>query len=231
MRFLKSIQNFSGQLAKGIAPEPPTFHPVNRLWNSFFLASQQIILIVDCSGSMSDSDYPPSRLQAAIEAACEYVRTLTQEGKNAEIGVIAFDTRARTILPLTALNQVKPILEAIRSITVCGGTNIACGLQIALELFQQHKNDNADRQIILLTDGHGGQPTAVANTLKMQYDVTLDVIGIGGSPYSVNEALLKQVATTDANGINHYRFIGNPKALKQHYQQLATGLAWKGGRS
>ena len=228
MRFLKSIQNMTVQLAKGIAPETPTFRPVSRLWNSFFLASQQIILIVDCSGSMSDSDYPPSRLQAAIEAACEYVRTLDQEGKNAEIGVIAFDTRAQTILPLTALNQVKPILKAIRSITVCGGTDIACGLQSALAIFQQSNTDNSERQIILLTDGHGGQPLNVANVLKTEYRVTLDVIGIGGSRSAVNECLLKGVATTDANGVNHYRFIDDTRTLKQHYQQLATGLAWKG---
>jgi Mg-chelatase subunit ChlD len=133
-------------------------------------------------------------------------------------------------LHLTALDTVKPILKAIQSITVCGGTDITCGLQSALEMFQRRKNDNADRQIILLTDGFGGCPTLVANTLKMEYQVTLDVIGIGGSRQEVNESLLKEIATTDANGVNHYRFIGNPQTLKQHYHQLATGLAWKGGR-
>lgn len=228
MRFLKAIQNLNDKMVKGNIPDRPNFQMRTRFLSSFFSTLKQSILILDCSGSMGDSDYPPFRLQAAIEAACEYVRTLDQEGKNAEIGVIAFDTRARTILPLTALNQVKPILKAIRSITVCGGTDIASGLESALMTFQQSDAENTERQIILLTDGHGGQPLNVVNVLKTEYRVTLDVIGIGGSRSAVNERLLKQVATTDADGINHYRFIGDPQTLKQHYHQLATGLAWKG---
>ena len=46
--------------------------------------------------------------------------------------------------------------------------------------------------------------------------------------YHVNESLLKQVATTDPGGHNHYRFISDAHSLKLHYRELATSLVCKG---
>jgi len=53
-------------------------------------------------------------------------------------------------------------------------------------------------------------------------------VGIGGTPDAVNEALLRQVATTDPGGFCHYRFVKDPETLSEHYTQLAKGLVWNG---
>ncbi len=228
MSILKALQRVSNQLVAGFNHTANQMASEKRLVSAFRTRVELVILILDCSISMDDDDYPPSRLRAAIEAACEYVETLAGQGTSADVGVIAFDHEAHTILTPTAIASVKIITRAIRSICIRGGTDIAEGLSEAMDMLVQHKNRNTPCQIILLTDGHGGEPLNVADTLKGQYPLILDVIGIGGSRTEVNEALLKKVATTDANGVNHYRFIDDTRTLKQHYQQLATGLAWKG---
>ena len=70
----------------------------------------------------------------------------------------------------------------------------------------------------------------MAVMLKQRLDAVIDVVGIGGSPSVVNEALLRQVATTDPDGFCHYRFIKDAQALSKHYTQLAQGLIWRGGK-
>jgi hypothetical protein len=77
-------------------------------------------------------------------------------------------------------------------------------------------------RIVLLTDGHGGQPLKTANELKAN-GVFIDVIGIGGSPSAVNEQLLRKIAST-VNGDTRYRFISSRKDLFQHFRQLAEKL-------
>ena len=57
------------------------------------------------------------------------------------------------------------------------------------------------------------------------------IVGIGGTRGAVKESLLWKVATTDQDGFNHYFFIKDSAALKQHYRQLATGLVWRGDKS
>lgn len=85
------------------------------------------------------------------------------------------------------------------------------------------ENDGIVRRIILLTDGqHLGKisPIGIANKLK-GIGVTIDCIGIGGSPKDVDEKLLKQIASRNADGSIRYCFIGDQQQLLRKYQTLA----------
>ena len=68
----------------------------------------------------------------------------------------------------------------------------------------------------------------VANELKGQLQVLVEVIGIGGHSSAVNEHLLRRIATTDPDGFTHYCFIRDSASLIAHYSELATGIVWKG---
>ena len=84
-------------------------------------------------------------------------------------------------------------------------------------------NDGIVRRIILLTDGeHLGRigPIGIANKLKV-IGVTIDCIGIGGSPKDVDEELLKQIASRNPDGSIRYCFIGDQQQLLRKYQTLA----------
>ena len=188
------------------------------------------IIVVDVSGSMGDTDYHPTRLAGGIEAAVEYINIRAGQSPKDRIAIVAFDHSAWIIIDLSSVAQKEEIIKAVRQLEIKGGTNIAEGLKKAYEIFKKHPDSTNKRHIILLTDGHGGHPVKIANKLKDEYSVILNVVGIGGSNKDVNEPLLRKIATTDPDGFNHYRFIKNSIDLKEHYKHLATGLIWHGGK-
>src|SRR5687768_5828573 len=48
------------------------------------------MLVLDTSTSMDESDYHPSRLKAAQEAACRFVRTREMQAPDSWTGIISF---------------------------------------------------------------------------------------------------------------------------------------------
>jgi len=134
------------------------------------------------------------------------------------------------LCPLVSMSEAALLKAQLACLTPDDGTDLASGLKAARDLFRKAGPNSGDRlrRVLLLTDGHGGNPKRVAQTLKTDMAVLLEVIGIGGDPTEVNEELLRQVATTDETGFTHYWFIDDTSRLVQHYEALATGLVWKG---
>ena len=62
-----------------------------------------IILCIDTSGSMEASDYPPTRLQAAKNAALMFTKRKVVQNYNDRVGVIGFGGGARLVHPLMAI--------------------------------------------------------------------------------------------------------------------------------
>jgi len=227
VNFLRKIQTFNTRLeAKINGGRPGILHAGRQAEISCDNTFTKSCIIIDHSGSMSCRDYSPSRLQAAKDAAVEYVMTLAKQKTQHQIAVISFGDDAKVVVPLTAVDNCQIIVNGIRSISINGCTNIAAGLTRAAELLAKCSDKHC--LIVLLTDGYGSCNLSIPKKLKGDYKATIDVIGIGGSPKDVDESLLRRIATTDPDGTNHYRFIKDAHMLKQHYQQLATGLVWKG---
>ena len=187
------------------------------------------IILIDCSYSMNDTDYRPTRLDAAKNAAVEYVQTLRNQRTEAVVAVISFSDYAKVVVPQTAISHVSLLTNGIRSIKIDAGTNIGNGFKKAVGVLSGVSRQSDQSQIILLTDGFGDCPLSIPEEIKDNYGTVIDIVGIGGSPDDVNEELLRKIATTDPNGICHYRFITDVRTLNQHYRQLAKGLVWKGG--
>jgi len=79
------------------------------------------------------------------------------------------------------------------------------------------------KRIILLTDGGhngGGSPTKVAKQLK-EAGVVIECIGIAGSPSSVDEKILRTIASRDGRGNPLYSFIGDTRQLIKKYESMA----------
>jgi hypothetical protein len=82
------------------------------------------------------------------------------------------------------------------------------------------------KRIVLLSDGEhntGPSPVAVASRLQ-RAGVVIDCIGIAGSRDSVDEDLLKEIASRNPDGSIRYCFIGDSGALVRKYQDLAHHL-------
>ena len=184
----------------------------------------------DKSFSMSTNDCRPSRIEASKRAAQQYIMRRAESSPQDRIALVSFSEYAQVVLPLTNICDTATITKALKGLHAGGGTDINEGLEAAERiLFEDRSRDVQDdrlKRILLLTDGHGGHPVRTARKLK-SYGVLIEVIGIGGDPSAVNEKLLRKVATTDSYG-THYWFFRDTDSLVAHYDNLATGIVFRG---
>jgi len=182
------------------------------------------IFAQDISGSMNwpyDERY--TKLQAGQRAVMSMVLEKGRLDPDDQIGLVAFDDKAKKILDLCPIVSHKhQILEAIQSLGIEGGTDINEGLKLAHEMFDWARPDVV-RRIVLLTDGQGGHPLPTAEDLKSR-GVVIDVRGVGDSPQNVDEKLLRKVASV-VEGEVRYRFIKDSRALVDDYTRLANKTA------
>jgi len=109
-----------------------------------------VIIVMDSSGSMSFRVGGSTRSQqdVANEGAALAVRTLDRDDM---IGVIEFNSSARTIVPLGPNDSPDSVVQSIRSIYPGGGTNMPPAMELA---YSQLKAARANvKHCIVLTDG------------------------------------------------------------------------------
>jgi hypothetical protein len=168
---------------------------------------------------MSDTDWPPSRLAGAKEAAVAYCQRLSHESPQACVAVVAYGDSAVVHRRLTAAHRLNALTAAINRIEYLGSTNIHDGLEAAHSILRRHRRSMC--QVVLLSDGHntGGNPNKVAASLKRL--AVIETVGIGGSPRDVDEKLLCAIASENPDGSKRYRWIGDKQRLVQHFHELA----------
>ncbi len=182
------------------------------------------VFVEDVSGSMGGAyDHRLNKLQAAQRAAASMVINKARLDDQDEIGLVSFNHCASMLLPICLIaSRRTDIIKAIQSLEVSGGTDINEGLTAARDMFDWHRHDVV-RRIVLLTDGHGGDPLHTADELKNR-GVVIDVVGVGTTPTNVDERLLRAVASV-IEGETRYRFIKDSQTLVEHYTQLANKTA------
>jgi Ca-activated chloride channel family protein len=87
-----------------------------------------ILLALDASGSMRQTDIPPSRLRAAQAAALSFIE---RQKASTQIAIVAFAGYAELIQPATSDREALQI--AVRSLTTGRGTAIGSGLLEAID--------------------------------------------------------------------------------------------------
>ncbi len=140
-----------------------------------------VVFVLDISGSMRTVDFNPNRLEAAKSKIIEFIEMRPKD----RIGVIIFGQKAFTLLPLTT--DMKLIKKTISGIDfnyagIGSGTNIgdALGLAIARCALSEAKN----KTVILLTDGvsNSGTLTPIQSAREaVKAGIKINVIGIGTS--------------------------------------------------
>jgi Ca-activated chloride channel family protein len=185
-----------GALAIGLA-RPETYRIVKHDVDSI-----DIMLVVDMSKSMEETDMQRDRLDAAQRV----IRRFLHKSHNDRIGLVVFGQQAMLQCPLT---QDTKLLEQIVSDLAIGdvpelGTAIGDGL--ALALAQLRRSDAKSKVVILLSDGDTNWVTrfdpdqAARAAAEMKVKVYTLLVGsetsdlFGGM--SVNPATLRNIATT-----------------------------------
>lgn len=138
-------------------------------------AGADIVLAIDRSYSMQAD----GKITATIAAALDFVNAI--DLSEDRVAVLAFNNKATLAQPLTADRAAAR--RAIEGLSPLGGTNIAAALQLAAdELGGANGRRDADRVIVLLTDGKDDDPVALlaaADRAKTALGARIFTIGFG----------------------------------------------------
>jgi len=193
-----------------------------------------IILCFDISGSMTEQDFTPNRLEAAKQVAREFVANRPGD----RIGITIFSSESFTLCPLTTdhntvLNQIGNIENGYLGVD---GTAIGSGLATSVDRLKS--STSKSKVIILLTDGvdFGGViPPDIAKNMAKLYGIKVYTIGVGSEKemdvqessafgpttqrkkMEFNESLLKELAME--TGGQYFHATDN-EALKKIYESI-----------
>lgn len=142
-----------------------------------------IVLALDISESMSNTDISPSRFEAAKTTAKEFIRNRPDDN----MGLVVFAGEALSIMPLT--NDLFALQNAVEGVSMgqlSNGTAIGDGLVSAVNRVLNGKAKS--KSIILLTDGTnnaGDVAPATAADIAALKGVKVYTIGVGNDGKSV----------------------------------------------
>lgn len=173
-----------------------------------------IILCLDVSGSMTQRDFVPNRLEAMKKVATDFVK----KRRSDRIGVVVFAEDSFTLCPLT--NDYPVVLSSIASIRnrmLQDGTSIGSGLSTSVDRLRLEQTKS--KVVLLLTDGENNGGLIDPNTAKeiaKVYGVKVYTIGIG------SDGQVPQLVESDAGITTSYQ--------KVHIdEQLLTQIATETG--
>ncbi len=196
-----------------------------------------IAFVIDRSGSMASiSSNPPQPLTDVRNTAIQFVN---QSGPNDRHAIISFANDASNPIETVLNSDVEQVRQAIAGIEIdrtsgSQNTNIGAGLRTArAELNSSRQRDNADKVIVLLTDGDPTNPIRageinypenyaleVANLVKSD-GIRIYTIGLGNK---VDMAFLRQVSTTADDAY----LAPSTRELANIYQQISTKICKQG---
>jgi Ca-activated chloride channel homolog len=197
-----------------------------------------VVLVIDASLSMQATDVQPTRLDAAKEAAIEFVIRLPEKYN---VSVVSMAGSAAVLVPpTTAHNTVE---NAIRSIQLQDSTAIGEGITAALSALRQAPKDPDDPDgvapgaIVLLTDGKntvGRAPLQAAGEAKaaevpiytIAYGTENGYVELEGKrePVPVDHEAMKEIAQL-TNG--RYFAAATADELKTVYENIGSSVGYE----
>ncbi|MFZ5477812.1 MAG: Hsp70 family protein [Myxococcota bacterium] len=170
-------------------------------------APMNIVLLVDCSGSMYGRNIDDAR-----KAALSFSEASL--GPNRQVAVVAFP--GGVLCPLTT--DLRKIDGALRGLTPIGSTPMAEGLAAARELMKGKAG--VQRVFVVLTDGHPDDPEGAASEVNRirTGGGRIVTIGVGSQ---VRPDFLRSLASRPED----YHFCNESVELQGTFINLATELA------
>ena len=168
-------------------------------------------LILDHSGSMTGKP-----INTVKEAAMRLVEGL---GPSDRLSVIAFDHRAKVIVPNQDIDDIEKVKTLINQLKAEGGTSIDEGMKLGIKEVALGKEDRVS-QVFLLTDGeneHGdNQRCLKLAEVAAEYNITVNTLGFGNH---WNQDVLESIA--DAVG-GTLCYIEQPEQALTEFSRLFT---------
>jgi Ca-activated chloride channel family protein len=191
-----------------------------------------IVIALDVSGSMEETDLLPNRLDAAKLVIDDFVRRRPSD----RIGLVVFGREAYTHVPLTLDHGTLLRMLAELRLGIVDGHGTAIGNGIGVALNRLRHSDARSKVIIVLTDGENNagniapeQAARFAQTMKVKVYTILagnndpEAANVPGMPqrHPVNPKLLEEIASM--TGGTPY-LATDTQALKERFQKILEDL-------
>jgi Ca-activated chloride channel family protein len=173
------------------------------------LLPSNIVLLVDVSGSMGESN----KLPLLKEALPSFVDNLRPQDK---VAIVTYAGQAGVVLEATSGSNKAKIKSAISQLGAGGSTAGAQGIITAYDLAQKNFVQGGNNRVILMTDGDFNVGPSSQQELvdlivsKRDKGIFLTTVGVGTG--NLNDAMMEQVAD---KGNGNYEYIDNLKQAQK----------------
>lgn len=170
-----------------------------------------MMLVLDTSGSLAQTDPEDFRTAAAVGL----IRGLSPKS-DIQIGVIGFSNSNDLLQPLT--QDRNSVVAALRGLKRSGGTNLAAGIQTAVDELKRNGREDSSRVIVLFTDGMSNEKKAreAANYARSE-GIAVQTLLLGEN--LKGGFLLEEIA---ANTGGSFVWVLNPTDLPEAFLNMKT---------
>ncbi|HLP84451.1 MAG TPA: VWA domain-containing protein [Phycisphaerales bacterium] len=164
------------------------------------------IFVIDKSGSMRRNVLGSIKNQQEI-ANDATALAISSLDRNDLIGVIAFDNNASAVVPLRRNDDINNTIKEVRDIGPGGGTNIAAGMELAIDMLQDVNAKT--KHVVILSDGKSQRE----NDLP---DLARELVAMGAKVSTIavgDDADLGGMSNIANIGNGTYYYASNPNAL------------------
>lgn len=228
LRDLPTVLRVAVVVLVGVAMARPQS---TRAADDLELEGIDIVISLDLSGSMQETDLVPNRLEAAKMVIRDFVRRRPSD----RIGLVVFGREAFTHIPLTLDHGTFLRMLAELRLGIIDGNGTAIGNGIGVALNRLRRSEARSKVVIVLTDGESNagnispeQAAKYAQTMGIKIYTILAGDNDGeaadarpGQRHPVNPKLLEQIASM--TGGTPY-LATDTRALAERFQKILEDL-------
>jgi Ca-activated chloride channel family protein len=176
-----------------------------------------LVFVIDVSGSMGSQ----GRLQL-VKDALQLLIVQLRAGDS--VGIVAYGSSARVILPPTPGSDHATIVSAVDELHTEGSTNVEAGLRLGYELVERQALGAGINRVVLCSDGVANTGATTAEAILRQVGeeaargITLTTIGVGMGDY--NDTLMEQLAD---KGNGNYAYVDDRAEARRVFVDHLTG--------
>jgi Ca-activated chloride channel homolog len=185
-------------------------------------APVNLVLVIDRSGSMSDS----GKLEYAKDAAKSIISGLASEDR---LSIVAYSTRVQLLYPIQYLRDKERAISVVDSLYPTNSTNLSGGLIMGIDQLRSLESSDYINRVILLSDGLANVGITNVDELSRvasqaaERGIRVTTMGLG---LHYDENLMMNLAEY---GAGNYYFIESPTQLagifKEEFGQLLATVA------
>jgi uncharacterized protein YkwD/Mg-chelatase subunit ChlD len=178
-----------------------------------------VAFVIDVSGSMDEKEQGVAtsgkKLDGAKRAAILFVSKL--DLTKDRVAVVPFSTQAQLLLPLSSDGPA--INSGFNSLKASGKTSLHDGVRVGLEALNADRRLDADRIILLLSDGQSAPDPAMEQATEAKREsIRIITVGLGDD---ADKALLQQLATQQTD----FHFAPDASGLDAIYNSIALDIS------